>query len=368
MRFLFISAHHDYRTPRRSSIHFIADELAKMGQVQFFSMRYSALSKRKKDIRVVVDDRANKLEVLDGVECFLWKTWIHPFNFRRKSLIPLENLFFRLYERTPPAILARWIEEADVVIYESGISLIFFELAKKLKPGAKHIYLGSDDLATINIANYAFDKFAEMAPRIDSICVVAKAMAKDIASTRNVYYVPHGLDPELGEMGEPSPYQGGINAVSVGSMLFDEASIEVMSQAFPEVTFHVIGSGQGRAPGYGPNVVVYGDMKYAETIRYIKHASIGLAPYVAGQVPVYLADSSMKMLQYDFFGLPTVCPHSVTGGYGTRFGYAPGDAESLKLATRTALEAPHARSRQILSWREVVDRLLEPARYADTRI
>ena len=39
--YLLISAHHDYRMQRRSSIHFIANELAKRGTTRFFSMRYS---------------------------------------------------------------------------------------------------------------------------------------------------------------------------------------------------------------------------------------------------------------------------------------------------------------------------------------
>ncbi|HHW4680980.1 MAG TPA: GumK N-terminal domain-containing glycosyltransferase, partial [Xylella taiwanensis] len=46
--YLILSAH-DYRTPRRASIHFITDELAKRGDTRFFSLRYSWLSRFKKD-------------------------------------------------------------------------------------------------------------------------------------------------------------------------------------------------------------------------------------------------------------------------------------------------------------------------------
>lgn len=45
--YLVLSAH-DYRTPRRASIHFITDELAKRGDTRFFSLRYSLLSRLKK--------------------------------------------------------------------------------------------------------------------------------------------------------------------------------------------------------------------------------------------------------------------------------------------------------------------------------
>jgi 2-beta-glucuronyltransferase len=368
LRYLIITAHHDYRTPRRSSIHFIADELARRGTLRFFSLRYSALSKHKSDIRCGIDDRANRVERRNGVECFLWKTPIHPFNMRAKMLRPLEDAIFWLYEHLPSRVMLDWVSEADVIIYESGIAPIYFELAKKLNPTAQHIYRGSDDLATINVAGYARARFARVAAKMDALCLLSRRMAENIASPANTYYVPNGLAEDLDMSGDPSPYGAGLHAVSIGSMLFDPAFFVVASRAIPLVTWHLIGSGQGRTPDYGDNVLVYDDMPYAETIRYIKHADIGIAPYISAAVPVYLADSSLKMLQYDYFALPTVCPHSVTGDYASRFGYAPGHAKSIIAACGAALAAPHQRSRQILNWAEVTDRLLAPQNFADTGI
>lgn len=367
-RYLIITAHHDYRTPRRSSIHFIADELARRGSVRFFSLRYSRLSQRKGDIRTVIDERSNRVELHNGVECFLWKTPIHPFNMRKKLFRMVEDAIFWIYEHTPSPVMVSWIKEADVIIYESGIAPIYFQLAKRLNPSARHIYRGSDDLDTINVAAYARRKFAVVAKKMDALCLLSKRMASNIPSQGNVYCVPNGLDDGIDALGDPSPYGPGVHAVSIGSMLFDASYFEVASHAFPEVTFHVIGSGHPPSPGYGKNVVVYGDMKYAETIGYMKHARFGIAPYISEDVPVYLADSSLKMLQYDYFALPTVCPHSVTGQYPSRFGYQIGDAESIKAATAAALAAPHERSRQILNWAELTDRLLEPANFTDTAV
>lgn len=367
-RYLIVTAHHDYRTARRSSIHFIADELARRGSVQFFSLRYSALSRHKGDIRLGIDTQANRIERHKGVECYLWKTPIHPFNMRSTLLRPLENATFWLYQHLPSRVLSDWARQADVIIYESGIAPIYFELAKRLNPAARHIYRGSDDLATINAARYARLNLDRLAGEFDALCLLSARMADNIPNKGNVHCVPNGLDGDLAELGDPSPYSTGRHAVSIGSMLFDPAFIVIASQAFPEVNFHVIGSGLGRLPGYGDNVVVYGDMAYAETIRYIKHANVGLAPYISDNVPVYLADSSLKMLQYDFFALPTVCPHSVTGDYPGRFGYIPGHAESIIKAMGAALRAPHERSRPILNWVEVTDRLLNPEHFPETKI
>ncbi|MGH8026355.1 MAG: glycosyltransferase family 1 protein [Pseudoxanthomonas sp.] len=366
-RFLVLSAH-DYRTPRRANIHFISDELARRGHTRFFSLRYSALSKWKRDIRVPLDAKANTAEDHDGVECFLWKTALHPFNTRRRWLRPLENLMFRWYVRRAPPELVAWLREAEVVIFESGTAVVFVELARKLNPAARLIYRASDSLSAIDSAHYVERSFARVADDLDAIALVSPAMADEVVSQHNVYHVGHGIDPEIERLADPSPYASGLHAVAVGSMLFDPAALAIASHAFPEVTFHVIGSGRGRMPDYGDNVAVYGEMPHAQTLRYIKHATFGIAPYASAQLPAYLADSSLKLLQYDFFALPAICPHAIVGRYASRFGYVPGDAESIKIAIRSALRAPRIRSRECLDWPETVDRLLEPERYPELRI
>jgi 2-beta-glucuronyltransferase len=367
-RYLLISAHHDYRTPRRSSVHFIADELAKRGSMRFFSMRFSHLSGHKGDIRMELDARANAVETKDGVECFLWKTPIHPFNLHNALLHPVENLLFSLYRHTPCATLDQWLREADVIIYESGITPVLFDRARQLKPQARHIYLCNDDLQTIDAADYAVRTLDRVVPQMDAVVMVARSMAGSLPSVANAFFVPHGLDPSLDALGDPSPYGPGNHVVSIGSMLFDVDFFIDASQAFPELTFHVVGSGHPHNARYGPNVEVYDHMPYDRTIGYMKHAHIGIAPYRGNNVPPYLADSSMKMMQYDYFGLPTVCPFSVTGDYSGRFGYTPGDPESIRAAIALALDAPHRRTRNILTWSGVTDRLLQPQDFSDTHL
>ena len=185
--------------------------------------------------------------------------------------------------------------------------------------------------------------------------------------SRNKYFVPHGLDHSIAEQADPSPYGPGKHAVSVGSMLFDPSFFQIAARFFPDVTFHIIGSGCANQ-NYAENVQVYDEMKFQDTLPYIKHADFGIAPYRSEAVPAYLADTSMKLMQYDFFGLPAVCPMPVVGSHLSRFGYQPGNAASIELAIRAALSAPHRSSSRHLSWGEVVDRLIDPGRFADTRL
>src|SRR5690554_2360779 len=142
LRYLVLSAH-DYRSPRKANIHFIARELAKRGPTRFFSLRYSLLSRQTGDPRLSLDRHANRIESRDGVDCYLWKTPIHPFNTRRQALKPVEDLMYRAYVALANPVLKTWLAESDVIVFESGVAPVFFDLAKRQNPGAKLIYIAS---------------------------------------------------------------------------------------------------------------------------------------------------------------------------------------------------------------------------------
>ena len=102
----------------------------------------------------------------------------------------------------------------------------------------------------------------------------------------------------------------------------------------------------------------------------IVHADIGIAPYRDEGAPWYLADTSMKMRQYRYAGLPTVCPGFAAGTDPSRFAYDPGDPATIVAAVGRALASPHfpVATADFPSWDEVVDRILDPAAHPDTRL
>jgi 2-beta-glucuronyltransferase len=366
--FLVLSAH-DYRSPRRANIHFITRELAKLGTTRFFSLRYSKLSRYTHDPRLSLDNEANQIGFYYGVECYLWKTLYHPFNTRRPWLRPLENLMYSLYSRGRNPVLRRWIREADVILLESGVAPIFFDLIKQLNPTAKVLYRASDALDTINVAEYVNQAFARAAPQMDAIALPSKALAEGIPSRHNLAFVPHGIDHAVAEQADPSPYGEGVHAVSVGSMLFDPEFFVLAARRFPDIQFHIIGCGQPAHPDYGPNVHLYGEMPFAQTLPYIKHAQLGIAPYSSINLPVYLRDTSMKLIQYAFFGVPAICPHFIAADYNNRFGYDLGDADSIAAAIERALHPEQPlRVQPVLNWEQVAERMLTPRAFADTEL
>ncbi len=362
-KYLLLSAH-DYRSPRKAGIHFVASELAKMGPTRFFSLRYSFLSRYKHDPRLSLDDQANKIVNHQGVDCYLWKTLIHPIRIR-----PFESLMYHLYSFGFNAVLRRWIKESDVIILESGVAPIFFDLIKKLNPRAKTLYRASDALDTIDAADYIRNTFARIAKEIDTIVMPSKALADSMPSTHNLAFVPQGIDHSVNEKANPSPYGEGIHAVSVGSMLFDPQFFILAGKRFPHIHFHIIGSCQPRHPEYGENISVYGEMPFDKTLPYIKHATLGIAPYASVNLPAYLRDTSLKLTQYEFFGLPAICPHFIAADYPTRFGYDIGDENSIAQAISRALNpAQPLTKRTVLDWAQVTERMLAPKKFSDTEV
>lgn len=362
-QYLVLSAH-DFRSPRKAGIHFVASELSKMGTTRFFSLRYSFLSRYKHDPRLSLDNQSNKVVLHEGVECYLWKTLIHPIRIR-----PFESLMYHLYGYGVNRVLRQWIRASDVIILESGIAPIFFDLIKKLNPDAKIIYRASDALDTIDAARYIRNTFDRVAAKIDTIVMPSKALADTIPSTHNLAFVPQGIDHSVGEKANPSPYPAGIHAVSVGSMLFDPQFFILASKRFPHIHFHIIGSCQPRHPEYGANVTVYGEMPFDKTLPYIKHATLGIAPYASVNLPAYLRDTSLKLTQYQFFGLPAICPHFIAADYPTRFGYDIGNADSIAQAITRALDPsiPFIK-RPVFDWSQVTERMLAPKRFSDTQV
>lgn len=362
-KYLMLSAH-DFRSPRKAGVHFIASELAKMGTMRFFSLRYSFYSRYKHDPRISLDNQANKIVMHEGVECYLWKSFIHPIR-----LGPFESLMYHLYSFGFNSVLRDWIRDSDVIILESGVAPIFFDLIKRLNPTAKVLYRASDALDTIDAAVYIRNTFNRIAKQFDTIVLPSKALADSIPSTNNLAFVPQGIDYSAEEKANPSPYGEGIHAVSVGSMLFDPDFFVLAGKRFPNIHFHIIGSCQPRHPEYGSNITVYGEMPFDKTLPYIKHATLGIAPYSSVNLPAYLRDTSLKLTQYEFFGLPAICPHFIAADYPTRFGYDIGNEDSIAAAISRALNPQQPiPKRRVLNWKEVTDRMLTPKQFSDTEV
>lgn len=367
-RKIVLISDHDYRTARRANMHPIADALVRLGHdVTFISVRFSALTRLKGgDSRSFLWERANKPELSNNVRCYLWKTPFHPINLNNRVLNALSAPLYRLYGRMPCQFLDDALRSAAHVIVESGLGVVLLRRARALNHAVKIAYLASDDLATVGVHPCVQDELAKAARVINFACVPSRRMAPgfDWAGER-LFFVPHGFQHADFAAPCPNPYKSELNAVSVGSMLFDAGFFQAAAERFPDIRFHVIGAGL-KFDALG-NVIQHAEMKFAETLPYIRHATFGIAPYRPSGQCDYISDTSMKLMQYEHCGIPAVCPSFATGDNPNRFGYAPGDPASITAAIDAALERRHdIKPRRFLSWEDVAHRLLDPREFADT--
>jgi 2-beta-glucuronyltransferase len=364
---LFISAH-DFRSLRRTSVHFIAAEMATRCETRFFSVGLSRLSQHRGDTRTILAAKANRVETFEGVQCYLWKTSWHPFNMRNRRLGLVESALFRTYRMMVPAIPRRWLRESDVVFIESGIAVVFIADIKRLNPRARIIYLASDDLDVINSASTIKHDFAEHFDKIDTVRLPSQHMVTGMPHSRTSILVPHGVDRSIAQTNYPNPYGARRSCVAVGSMLFDASFFTIAAAAYPDLDFHIIGAGKAAADLHGDNIIVHPETAFAATLPYVQHAAFGVAAYRDDKSPRYLIDTSLKLKQFGLFSIPAVCPEFALGEAPGRYGYIPGDPASITAAIAAALGNRASIVDTSQNWDAVVDRILTPAEYPDTRL
>lgn len=358
-KYLIISGH-DFRSKRKTSVHFIALELSKVGKTQFFSLGFSWISRLKKDPRLSLWNRSNKIENLNGVDCFLWKTHIHPINLRRRFLQGISEYWFEYYVKSCPRLLIDWIKNSEIIMLESGMAPIFFDLVKLINPQASIIYLCSDGLETIDCSPVIINNLKRVGPQFSRIRIPSKFLISEFPDCKNVVIIPHGMDPVSNSGVGFSPYGEKKTVVSVGQMLFDPSFFKIAAKIFPDFEFHIIGGGVLARHLSSHNIKVYDEMPYEETLRFLKYASAGVAAYDGEKVQAYLADTSLKLRQFAAFGLPAICPELIASGYLGRYGYQPGNEASIACATRKAIESGPLKPSTGLQWSQVVERLVDP--------
>lgn len=366
---VILSAFQDYRTRKRASIQHIADGLVAAGHdVAFVSTRFSRLSRRTGDSRLFLADRANRIERVNGVACYLWRTPLHPFATGHRIVDRLMVPAYDMFGRWPDGTVDRLLGEADVVIVESSVAVVFLRRIRRLNPRCRIVYYAADRLDTVGAHPYLQRRLEMDAALIDAVCVRSSRMAAHFGwAADRLYRASFGINEADYRDGGANPYTAPRNAVSLGSMLFDPGYFQAVAPHFPDVTFHVIGCGEHfPAPD---NVLIYPEMPFAETLPYLRHATIGIAAYRDAVGVEYLAESSLKLAQFEHFGIAAVCPDFAAGDVASRSGYRPADGGSMRRATERAFaQAGTVTPTRFPSWQDVASRVLVPSDFPENRL
>ncbi|MEP5624744.1 MAG: hypothetical protein ABJP82_19395, partial [Hyphomicrobiales bacterium] len=322
------------------------------------SVGYSPLSLLASDHRKLLFKSANHWETVDGIDCYLWRSPIHPFGKGLGNLQSLTNRLFKWWIQSSCPALDEAAAQADLIIVESGIGAALMGRLRNAAPNASLVYLVSDLLETVGAHPFIEDQLFKDRTAISDIVVVARAMAGHFeAFDRPVHFIQHGISKIDFENIGATPYTAPLNIVTVGSMLFDSGFFKIASDSFPSVQFHLIGTPELEFKS--DNIREYGRMPFKDTLPYLKYANAGIAPYHDQDHADYLADSSMKLMQYEYLKLPAICPDFAAGDRHNRYGYRPGNQDSITTAIQHALANPFAaEAAEILDWKDVANHLM----------
>lgn len=348
-KIVILTSHAFLRGYRKASIHFIASRWAEQGhEVDFVTIGHSWLTllKDRPRFRALYHDQGNRFQtVATNLRAGAYLPPLHAFSSGNRFLNAANAMLFRLYGSYLPHFARRAVAGADLVLIESGSALAFFNKVKKLNSAARTLYFCRDLLRSIGAAPVLQHIQADQIGRFDAVCVPSKRLGALLPPGGRVRVIPQGVDAALFDREQPSPYRSGSrNAVSIGNMLFDQASVAAMAAAAPDVNFHVFGAAwNGWAQ---PNVTIYGERDFESIVPYLQHADFGIAPYRLTAEEVYLAESSLKLAQYSYCGLPILLPDLVP--------FARANGIAYRLGGETA-------------WREKIDAVLAMRRSAAFR-
>ncbi|MCF3639663.1 polysaccharide biosynthesis protein GumK [Rhizobium sp. TRM95111] len=351
---------------RKASVHFVAQCWARDGhRVHFTTVGHSALSffsKRHRWTALRAQQGNRYLEEEPGLHAGAYLPLLHGFSSHNALLDRLGYMLFPFYARRVPAFMRQIVETADVVLIESGTPLAFFDAVKSINPEARMLYFCRDLLKTVGASAYLRDLERRRIARFDAVTVPSRRLGEQLPPGGNPIFIPQGIDGALFEAESASPYTTARrNAVVVGDMLFDQMAVAGMAEAAPEIDFHLFGiRWAGPLPA---NVLLHGEQSFELVARYIRHADFGLAPYRLTPEETYLAESSLKLLQYSYCLLPVILPDLIPEQRGNEVRYPMQGRRDWRAIVDRALAMPHdpAFRNGLLPWREVARRTLGAA-------
>src|SRR5262249_8487034 len=218
------------------------------------------------DTRSSLWAKSNAPEFCEGVRCYLWRTAIHPFTVKRSRVLNrLTGPLYSLYCRYPDRFIDEAVRAASYIVVESGLGAILLPRLRSLNRTAKLVYYASDNLDMIGTHPIVQHSLERCGSIVDHVCLASARMGPRFGwAAGRAYVVPHGIDPDDFSGDPPNPYRTELNAVSVGSGLFDPWFFVCAAPIFSDIDFHVIGAGT-RFPA-APNVHCYDQMRYKDIV------------------------------------------------------------------------------------------------------
>lgn len=349
---------------RKTSMIFLAEAYRDLGyDVHVVTCQLSGLTRLKRPNKLdrIPSERINRWYEADGMRGFVWVPAVHPATFGGVVDRIAAPMLMAAYPTLLPRAIRSTLASAELAIIESCAAVALFRVIHRLAPQATTVYSMSDRLLPVGMNPALQRRLLADAPLYSVVRVPAAAMLGDLPGA-NARHIRHGLDKRLFAGDHPSPYPATSNAVLVGDMMLDRALLGELVRTFPAVDFHYF----GRTPlaiGAHANLREHGEVPFAALVPYLLHADVGLSLYREVPGLDYLAESSLKNIQYEYCGLPIVAPEFVARGAARVEAYRAGDGASAGQALRRALDAGRAPlgASDVSDWGQVARAILAAA-------
>jgi len=301
---------------RRANIHWLSDELRDHGwHVTFVTVGYSWVSRLRGDRRFKSLFQ-RPTPGLDQIDASLTSVFryapIHPFSLRNHPLDALVRPIHYLFETYWRRHLRAPLANADLVVVESGPPVMLSPAAREYAPDAALVYRVSDDVKLLGLPVFLQKAELRHAAVFDRISMASPILAKKFHAHETVRIDPIGIPKKLYAGNLPDPigvHRAEKEVVCAGTTQFDLPAAVAIAKARPNWRLHIIGRLQGDPPSHiPPNLIFHGELPFAQTAAYIKHADIGFAPYIDRPGVEYQTAQSNRILQYRHFGLPILGP------------------------------------------------------------
>lgn len=363
MKKIVLISGHDAQAKRRTGFHFWAHILSTRGHnVRFITVGASYGSLLKKQQKDLVQPYNQWVILSDRLKKFTWLPPIHPFSAYNHFLDKLLTPIFRLYPYMLPKSITQEVRDADIYIIENGAGVMLLTRLMAASPKAKFVYNASDRLKMLDFHPIVVNKNREYADRFSFIRLNAAALSSDFSTSVPIFYIPQGIDKAAFNQESNKPYTTVKNAISVGDTLFDPKPIEILAEHYPEWNFHLFGKKAILGRKF-KNVTEYGEVSFQTIIPYLKYADIGLSTYKNHPEAEYLAQSSLKTMQYTYCRLPIIAPGFLKMDRAHIFEYDPEDKETISNAFQYAKNFDRSAidTNSVMDWNDVIDQILEKA-------
>lgn len=363
-KIIFLS-NHAWGTANKAGFHLLAESYAALDhQVTFVTTGLSYFSVLRRDARLRTGRPRNRL-VREGerLDSYLHFTPLHPHSLVVGLLNRLTAPLVRRYAAYSLGEAEARIREADVVFFESCSAVALVKRVRALNPSAKLVYRASDVITCMrSIHPEMVNVEQEMLPLFDLVSVPTPTMTSRFGGARYVVHRPHGVATDAYDEVLASPYDDERpQAVFVGMSDFDDSFLRIAARQFADVDFHVIGPLPKTV--VAENVFYHGRMPFAETVPYVKFASVALGTRRSSNLEVLRSlGTSLKMLQYRHCALPIVMPEAIEAPWREGcFRYRFDDEQSIKEAFAAALASGRKpeRAEDAADWKTVAKKILE---------